>query len=90
MKVHGTDLVFSGIKLADFSADIDGRLLEGPGGVQVVVFEGVKVEDAGNDLEYVLTEGFVEGEGFQAGQGIGRWDEILSSNRGAGVSGGGS
>ena len=64
MKVYMTDLVLSAIYFAEFSADIDGRLLERRGGVQVVFFEGVKVENAGDDLEYVLTKGFVEGEGF--------------------------
>ena len=60
----GTDFVLSAINFADFGADIDGRLLEGRRRVQVVLFKGVKVEDARDDLEYVLAEGFVEGEGF--------------------------
>ena len=72
MGVSRTDLVLSAIYFTEFSADIDGGLLERPGGIQVVVFEGVKVENAGDDLEYVLTKGFVEGERFYASESIGR------------------
>ena len=46
MKVSRTDLVLSAIYFAEFSPDIDGGLLKRPGGIQVVVFEGVKVENA--------------------------------------------
>ena len=73
----------------DLRPDVDRGLLERRGRLQVVVLEGVEVEDARDGGEDVLAEGLVEGEDLHAGERVGRGDERLARDLRARVRRGG-
>lgn len=62
-----TYLEMSPVDARNVRTDVGGGLLKRRGRVQVEIFEGEEVEDAGNVAQDILAESLVEGEGFQAG-----------------------